>query len=1072
MRRQLAILVTSLVIIFFATGLHAQEPLAPPIISADNVSLLSLVYEFSLSSEETSWIENPVPNAGSTSTPTAVYYDPPAPEMIISTDGSRAALTYASGLNRIFLIDLLRGVWRPLVLPATLNLHFSPDLSWLAVNGRWVSNGDNILRVWQLDDLFATGGSFVATAAPPLCQATISVGSTTLRAQPSLEGAALGYPLQNEVFPVLAMSRDLQWLQVNVDGQQGWLNADVTQRTESCSATPVLLNRGTETFSRALLSRERILGFSAGSPTLLLHRYGGLTAISMPRGDEVLFDVPVSLSWANSQTQEFMRNVGGLYVMGNQIFDSSTLQFLSTLENVRPSDNFIVDNFSPDASRIFVNSGGLGYVYDVRSGRLEKRITLIDSSQMTRLRWSPDGRYLLLEITLVDRRDSRDPQIRRDVYLLDLNHEASDVLITDSPAVTVIPGTQPFNWMDFGLPYFTPDSNRIVLDVSSTTWDIASESLIPGAPPVDEEILDSVVFPQNDGHLYRTNRRRGNFEAQDVTGQSLASLQLNGYSAVFDQSGRWLVNADVSGSRIHSISLWAAVGEAAARTPVPTRTATPSSTLRPTIDYTQLAGTSTPSVTPSPSPEPPPSATLLPSSTRMPTETPELPAATSVPTPQPPSFAPVLSADNADDIRLLHIFETMPSRYYPIPLGFNDDGRLFAITGGNEILVWSTDTGEIVRRYAMESDASIVSAAMTRDFRRVVISNSNGTLYVLQLQPDNTFDILYSDASESNTFWTREVYLSPDGSQFASLERDSSGQYYLLARNTDTGSEAFFLTASPQVRFTFVGQNTITVNRTRHVVLYIGGQWVRSFGVSNTDFPSYFSVDSTYQLGAYTAGNGNIYLSQFGTPDQPDPPLMILQGHLCPIDMSSSGLAIYFSADNRWLLSVDTCGQVLYWEVTTGTRVAPEMAATAFARGVPFSDWMFIDAQGAPVFWRTNILSIRGQATLSADGSTLAVRSGNRVLLFGIPSDERPAYGDVLGRVMPETVNVRAEPSLDAPVIGLASRGSVVISGRDESGQFYYLPAYAGWANADIMYITLLDNSPADLPVRTRDEPG
>jgi hypothetical protein len=98
----------------------------------------------------------------------------------------------------------------------------------------------------------------------------------------------------------------------------------------------------------------------------------------------------------------------------------------------------------------------------------------------------------------------------------------------------------------------------------------------------------------------------------------------------------------------------------------------------------------------------------------------------------------------------------------------------------------------------------------------------------------------------------------------------------------------------------------------------------------------------------------------------------------------------------------------------------------------------------------------RRARTLAAIGAAVTVgTAGLMVLAVGTAAADEP------GRCN-ETVKVRAEPNLDAPVVGVCEAGTAVQIGKIREG-YLYLTDYAGWAAWE--YLTIDDpagTTPAD----------
>jgi len=143
----------------------------------------------------------------------------------------------------------------------------------VSIQAIWEAQGDAFVSFWRLEDLFALGGAPISATPPPTCEAQILVGSITLRAEADSAGMAIGYPLRDERFVVQRITIDNRWVQVIAGAERGWLNWDVVDLTDSCTASPYVLERGTEAAAVALSYRLNSLTFTTDDRFLALSRY-------------------------------------------------------------------------------------------------------------------------------------------------------------------------------------------------------------------------------------------------------------------------------------------------------------------------------------------------------------------------------------------------------------------------------------------------------------------------------------------------------------------------------------------------------------------------------------------------------------------------------------------------------------------------------------------------------------------------------------------------------------------------------------------------------------------------------
>ncbi|MCI0712321.1 MAG: hypothetical protein L0154_19360, partial [Chloroflexi bacterium] len=96
------------------------------------------------------------------------------------------------------------------------------------------------------------------------------------------------------------------------------------------------------------------------------------------------------------------------------------------------------------------------------------------------------------------------------------------------------------------------------------------------------------------------------------------------------------------------------------------------------------------------------------------------------------------------------------------------------------------------------------------------------------------------------------------------------------------------------------------------------------------------------------------------------------------------------------------------------------------------------------------------------DGSTVIMPVFQTLLVFGIPTDSRPAWQPATGHVVPSAIQVKAEPSADAPVLQNISGeiGIGGVSGTEGRTAFYYVPEVNGWVNGDALFVTVNESLP------------
>lgn len=1064
-------------------GAAQFEDNLPPVITIDNAPSLVPEFRFMLDSESLAWVDGEPATEDGTATPSPSSRSTP-PVIQVSQDGVHAAII-TNQPDALWLVDLRAHIWRPFLLPTPparysdgrypFDIDISPDFSWLAIYGQWEQNGQRIIRFWRMDDLIALGGGGITGVPPSQCQAHIAVNSTTLRSEPDVtNGAVLGYPLRDETFTVRATTLDRRWVQVTTNGQRAWLGRDFVNLDDACATAPVLLRLGTETASAPVPYGLYDEAFTPNSRYYIVKgntTYGytrGFEFIDPARGSVVYTDRAQTLSGAS-----FLNTDPAQYVLvGPDVLDLNTLETVATLPITSsywtPPSSVA---FSPDNTRLFAGWGALGKLYDLQTGAVLKQVALVSGSYG--VNWSPDGRYLLF----VDTLDSQ-WRLTFTPFLWDTHNPADEIALTTSDAVTVLPDVDSYALAQVVLG-FTPDSRQIILDGAPRVWDIAAGRLLedlklPGR--FQQYTPHVLLLPQRNGLLRAIP---GDTEIVALDGSVRATLPTSIEKWTLASGGRWLVIHESS----FVISIWAAVGRENAPTLPPTYTATPTFTHEPTFDFTRAATlmipmTVTPTMTstPTPSATPPVPPTLI--NAPITSLVPVLPT---LPPLQPSSATDTLTADNADDIQLLNVVEhplTLQGKrnYRVVALGFNADGSAYATAGDDTLVVWSTETGESLRRYVLAPDALLVAVAVSSDFTRAAILTQNGDFALVSLASDSTFTDIYRETvGASSSYWNSLVF-SPNGSRIALVQRttpEDTQHTIVTVRDTSSGTIRYSVPYRNE-RITFTSTNWLARAGMTSVEIYdetakeiFTYPQPRDYQSNRTEPP--FIVSPSLRYVVQVVSEVNLALTSIDG----SAPARLLQGHLCSI--STYAPAVAFSDDGALLISVDTCDETHFWDVESGQRLTPTEAAAYIPNGMSVgSRWLFVTTGGEIVRWRSAIFDDINQTygggnslvQSSPDARTLAVVSGSRVLFFGIPSETRSAFHSAIGRILPESVNVRAAPSLNADIINLAPAGLVALAGRAASGSFVYLPAYGGWANAGTLYLQVLGAAVIELPVR------
>lgn len=1059
MRRRISIVLVCLFAFFLTNpAFSQQDDTFPPIITIDNVTRVTPVYRFLMDRSIIGWVEGE-PESDVTPTPELrqSYYGL-EPIMHVSQDGRRAAIVTTLP-DALWLVDLQAGTWQPFLLPIPpdrysedypLSINISPDFTWLAIAGRWDITYDTAVRFWRLDSLYALGGIPLSSTPAEGCDVRIAVDSTTLRTAPRLDTAAMRYPLRDEVFRARAFTTDREWVQVTSDSGRGWLGADFVEAAESCTGnTPYLIDRGTETSTVPLPSYSRSMSFTNDS------RYFGSIdnpqdpypsdASNYSRGVLIIDPERGVVVYGNASTPKYGygtdTNDTGLRLFGRDIFNLRTLKVVSTLADNITMTRVSALRFSPDEKYLLVISGAVGTLYDVQTGDKLKQVALLNDRDG--FKWSPESRYVLFW--------SRDTAGAVEAFLWDTTHPEAEIFLNNSDAVTILPPVMSNSFYDTSMSFAAGDP-QIILDISpAIIWDIATNGLTETDQTQDDRLYSVLLLPNHDGWL-RSARGMDGAEAVNLSGEVLGTVEAETALWRFAGGGRWLV---VLNRETMGISLLAAVG-------VGTESPTVASALTPTPTTRHIA---TPVLTPTATPAP----TLA------------LP-----PVIEKSTAADAITGDTIQDVRLLHVIEhPLPRDVYATAhmLGFSPDGRFYVTAGGNTLIFWSTETGERVREYALDPDVVITGVAVPTDFSRATILTNEDELLLVYLNDDGAMREVLRESIQSRTL-DRPMLFSPDGTRLAVRQRrkDDKGHYTLADTTIRDGSTGAVL------HTTGGGQSTTSMGfTTQNMFVQITDGFMR--GYRGSEFgnleayigqPSDLVLFEKLHIRVKVTGGVNLALIQ-EEEDAPfhlqeKPPYQVLQGHLCPI--AGYRVSDIISPSVTLLASIDECGEVRFWNIISGVQLTATEAAHYLPHGINLvNTWIFANDSDEVIRWRGSILNegtpyygggSRNRTELGPDFRTLTVFAGNHVALYGLPTEQRPAFQTVFAKVIPSTINVRKSPSFDAEVIGYASQGQVIVSGRDASGQFVYLPTYGGWVNAESAYIEILDATVQDLHVYDR----
>jgi WD40 repeat protein len=453
-----------------------------------------------------------------------------------------------------------------------------------------------------------------------------------------------------------------------------------------------------------------------------------------------------------------------------------------------------------------------------------------------------------------------------------------------------------------------------------------------------------------------------------------------------------------------------------------------------------------------------PSLTFTPSATPLPTVTPF------VVTPQP--GAEVITAANYERVTLLNTLQSSDNgrAYYQYTM-FAADGTRLVMAGGTSMSVWDVIDGEQIVAFD-EHPTFITSMDVSQDGQFALTLADDA---VLRLWALSTGTLVNSIPLEGRTYSNFQIQLSPDNRRALVQEYAADDRFHLRVRDLETGEITFDQSISRDwaremaggfrpdgLAIWWLSGGVFSTNVTQ-TTPYISNQMY-----APTEGENVLSADFT-RLVTFSTERVNIHI--WDTAGGRDP--LLLQGHTAPVREA------YFSPDARLLVSFDRNGELLVWDTMTGTNLTtiPE-GMLPNGMNIGGGRWLLRAEDGMPLIWNlssafeTLVLDVGINLSMGADGTTIAATNRGFVLIFGVPTTERPAYASVPGRIVPSAINIRPQPSLDAEPSGTVAQGVVVIAGRDSSGQFVYLPSVNGWALADPAYIELGDLLVQELPIR------
>ncbi|MBI5667286.1 MAG: WD40 repeat domain-containing protein [Chloroflexi bacterium] len=719
--------------------------------------------------------------------------------------------------------------------------------------------------------------------------------------------------------------------------------------------------------------------------------------------------------------------------------------------------------FHPDGHQRAVFGGdGIVRLLDTETGA-ELKTFILPGGEVNDLEFSPDGRYLLISN---DQNDNPDKPLYQ-VYLWDLTSTPAHVLTTrDTDAYLILPDGSAATFLRDG-------SGIIVWKAAPNTvglWDIARRDyrFVMYKPA---GWISQPPYPDTLVYHYRIGAEDSSITfISTQTGKTISQLTMPHF-LYFSLGWRWIVSYDVW---LGDVTIWGVPVNAAVptlpptatRTPTPTISATPPGfvpTAEPSVVYGQngpmdyyaleaMWQTMTATVLPitrTPTPTLTPTATLLPAVTPV------------VVTPQP--GAEVITAANHQQVTLLKTLRLPPdARNVDHLTLLTPDGLRLVAAGKSNLSVWDMLRGEPIMTFG-EHPSPIVDMTISRDGRYVLTLADDD---VLRLWALDTGTLVNSVATEAYGYGNFRLQLSPDNRRALVLEWAADRNERLRVRDLSTGDI--------ELETGLVYRDTSGGFRPDGTAVW----W---------DAPKIYSPDSiqTRQYHLYRTPDTNVMVPStdftrvatfdtdkvniriWDTAGGQEP--VLLQGHTAPVR------EVYFSPDARLLVSFDQDNNMLLWDTATGA-VLTTIPDGVLPHGMPLGDSRLLIAatdgttqvvdMGMAFYASTRTPSTPGRLLgISGDGTTIVLKLYRFVLLFGIPTVDRPAYASVPAWVVPSAINVRPQPSLDAAASGTVS-GAVIVGGRDASGQFVYLPEVNGWVLADPAYMNLGGLSVEQLTIR------
>lgn len=976
----------------------------------------------------------------------------------------------------LWLTDLKSGGQQAVLLGDFTNFRFSPDWDTLAAVEH-LSGYDAVLRLWNTDPLLPPPHVLDTAATGTPCMIRLIVSSTTLHERSETSSPALGYAYKDDVVAVVTTSVSGGWTQVRTNSTLGWMLTSQGTLSGDCATVPRVL-RGIEAQTTLHASDTDDLNdylFSPDSQLIFLLSDNHMQAWSAASGRIVytLENPPQSYRTAQyagtsiklrdrlifSPDGQYMADYAGFawdVATGDQIFsvpdeygmiggsypiafspDSSLLAFgqndgRANVWDIRKREQlaqFIVPStstlpvvgvsFSPDSSWLVTSSGDP--LHTMTGSPMLMSLTIDGGLQLPyatngNSTFSPDGTTFMYQGYVGGGANTEDV-----LYVLNLKTRKEHILHHSS-------GGQ-----------FSPDGSLIyasesLLDARTGTPTQAGQfyDVKSGTPLLDESIQRTIYNPEDNGAVY--------------------------LSPDWSTIARWTPDS--------KITLYCVPEGAVASTLTPTPTLTPSITPTPLP----------PGITP----------TARPLTFPTPTPTPILPTIVPPAAPLLAGAAPI-APDTLDRMNLLTSYaadftpDTFGSAIYGDAL-FSPDGSMVVTAQATTLTIRDTLTWAVRTTFKvpLPSWASPGGTVMSAAF-----SPDGATLTTI------TYDSVVRFWDTIRGEQTGGFTLNNQYSQYVSarIQYSPDGKFLLLTFDFDPVIVVWDITTGVQVSTLW---NAAFGGRNEPGFLPNGKFAIlTSSGLTASDYVMIPFTITPPDTG-YDAMQRTTFSPDWGTLVLPDADMLNLdlwdtstgQQRTSLRAHTAAVVEVVFSGDGHTLASRDSDNTVYVWDVFIGAQKAklqlPAGDIPAMTLNRDGSVLIVSDDSGTLHLWDTQTgiecatlpaLPFMDQyrpyeLIMSPDGSTLAVVNDQYVTLYGIPTDGRPVYAAVPVRIKPSSINIREQPSLDSPIIAQAKEGYTLASGRDASGQFVYLDAYGGWANADSTYIDPGAFDLSQLPVR------